>query len=457
MSASPHTFRVSELADELKHVLAEAFDALWVVGEVQRVHLSSRGHLYFELTEKGAGDRVIGKLDAVLWRSDHARAQRALGVSGPAVQIGQEVRCLGKLDFYPPNGRLQFVAREIDALYTLGALERRRRETLAALREADLLARNQEVRLPRLVLDIGLVTSFESAAYHDFLTTLAASGYPFRVRFVHASVQGAPAEDELVRALHRVAAEPVDAIVLTRGGGARSDLAAFDGRALAFAVAQCPKPVLAGLGHEIDQAVVDLIARLSLKTPTEAATFLVDRARQAELAVRDCEGELLHLAGRRLQAARADLTRLERLAPAARGRLRLAARSLEQHRDALARAGARRLRDVRRTLDMHRTQLTVSGPRRLAQRGAQLEPLVQRIADRARGRLRTVHTLIDGRARLCSELDPTRQLARGYSITRAADGAIVRRADAVAPGDPLITHTADGAIHSTVAASEEPA
>ena len=86
-------------------------------------------------------------------------------------------------------------------MFTLGLLERRRRETLAALAAAGLLERNRALPFPELPLTIALITSHGSAAYHDFLGTLGASGYGFRVRFVHATVQGREAERELVAAL----------------------------------------------------------------------------------------------------------------------------------------------------------------------------------------------------------------------------------------------------------------
>ena len=60
----------------------------------------------------------------------------------------------------------------------------------------------------------------------------------------------------------------LDAIVLIRGGGSRTDLAAFDSRAVAEAVARCPLPVLTGLGHEIDRSIADRVSHAAFKTPT---------------------------------------------------------------------------------------------------------------------------------------------------------------------------------------------
>src|SRR4029078_7543944 len=120
----------------------------------------------------------------------------------------------------------------------------------------------------------------DSAAYHDFLSCLRESGYGFRVIFFHAAVQGKEAEREVVSALRALAGLDVDCAVLIRGGGSRTDLAAFDSRAIAEAVARAPLPVLTGLGHEIDQSISDLVAHTALKTPTKVAELLVDAVRR---------------------------------------------------------------------------------------------------------------------------------------------------------------------------------
>src|SRR6185295_1485933 len=147
-----------------------------------------------------------------------------LAASGQELQDGLQIRVRGSLDFYAPGGRLQFCVREVDPAFGLGLLERRRRETLAALAAAGLLERNRGLPLPDLPLSIALITSHGSAAYEDFLSGLRESIYGFRVIFIHASVQGREAEREVVSALRALARLAVDCAVLIRGGGSRTDL-----------------------------------------------------------------------------------------------------------------------------------------------------------------------------------------------------------------------------------------
>src|SRR5690242_10448519 len=102
-----HTYTVAELGEEVRAFLGEAFAGVWVSGEVQRLRPSRNGHLYFELVEKGGGDQIVGKLDAVIWRTDLVRLRKELQTTGQELVEGMEVRCLAGVEFYPPGGRIQ--------------------------------------------------------------------------------------------------------------------------------------------------------------------------------------------------------------------------------------------------------------------------------------------------------------------------------------------------------------
>lgn len=405
--------------------------------------------------EKGAGDRIVGKLEAVLWRSTALRVRRRLAAGGQRLSEGQEIRCLGRLDFYGPAGRLQLIVSEIDPLYTLGLLEQRRRETLAALTAAGLLERNRGLELAAVPLKLGLVTSEGSAAYHDFLTGLAESGFGFRVAFVHAAVQGQDAEAEVSAALGTLSrfARRLDCLVLIRGGGSRTDLAAFDSRRIAEAIARCPLPVLTGLGHETDRSIADLVSHTALKTPTKVAELLVDRTARAEQHLGALQATLCLLAERKTRRAREQLRRFERLPQAAVLRLQAARMAVGDHARALDLLSRRRLPEARHSLASARRRLAEVGPRLLDRNRPVPEVLAERLAGVARGRLREAKAVLDGIERLCAELAPERLLHRGYSITRDAAGRIVRQPEEAPTGEMITTQLAGGVLRSRV---EEP-
>jgi exodeoxyribonuclease VII large subunit len=420
------TYTVSALGAEVRDFLGEAFRSVWVAGEIQRPVLRG-GHLYFDLVEKGPGDKIAGKLEAVLWRTDGERVRRVLAASGQQLQDGLAIRCRADLDFYPPQGRLRLQVREVDPVFTEGELARRRRETLLWLEAEGHLGRNRALALADLPLRLGLVTATGSAAAADFLATLRESGFGFKVVFVHAAVQGPAAEREIASALRALSGSAIDCALLVRGGGSRADLQAFDSRSIALAVAQAPFPVLTGLGHELDDSVADRAAHLAFKTPTKAAEFLVERVaagerRLAELRRALVRAARLPLAGRRetLAGMAARLRRASKLLQRLAQRVSAIARGLQS-------AATRRV-NVAATLPA----------------GAS-----RRLADLATAAVRLASARLEGQATRARLLDPLRTLERGYSITRC-EGRLLRAAAQARPGERLSTRLADGVISSIV-------
>ena len=423
---------------------------MWVAGEVERLRRSQRGHLYFELVEKGRGDRIVGKLDAVVWRTAYQRISRLLRSGGQELRDGLTIRCRARVDFYPEGGRLQLVVDEVDPLFTLGLLERRRRQTLATLEASGLLEKNRRLPLADVPLRLGLVTSAGSAAYHDFLTGLEESGYGFEVFFVHAAMQGAEAERQVAGALAALGRLELDAIVLVRGGGARSDLAVFDSRRIAEAVARARWPVLTGLGHEIDRAIADVVSHTAVKTPTKAAEFLVERVRAAAAALETCQEGLTQRIALRLQGATDSLQRYERLAQVADHRLRAANRLLEEKSRTLELLGRRRLHEAERRRAAAAERLGEATVRSLERRRSRPEELAERVAAAAGARLREERARLDGLSRLRQALAPERLLERGYSVTRDAEGAIVKDPRQLRIGDLVTSQLAGGSVKSRV-------
>lgn len=494
------TYTVSEFAWEMKGLLADAYPSVWVVGEVQRLNPHRNGHLYFEMIEKGRGDRIVGKLDCVLWADERAATEAALREAGVELEEGAVLRCAGRPDVWPNAGRLQFKVDEVDPLFSLGALERRRRETLRALEAEGLLERNKGLPLARVPLDVGLVTSEGSAAYHDFLDTLRSSGLGFRVNLAHARVQGAQAETEVARAFDLLGAlarggRRLDAIVLIRGGGSRSDLAAFDSRRVARSVARSGAPVITGIGHQIDRSIADVVAHTSCKTPTEAAEFLVGRVEDAAYRLEEAQDRLLGQSTMLLRAARTRLdAAVPRVAPPARALLRGSAsdcrvveRQLRQAVRQILGAAARTLTEAERTLGRRAVVPLVRASSRLDAAADRLPGPSRRLltaqahacssvatqASRAAERLlraakqqqavvraavlrdprrslRLAADRVAAHARLRDQLAPEGVLARGFSLTFTAEGGLVRGPGDVSEGAELRTRVRDGVIGSRV-------
>lgn len=452
MDGHEGTYSVSALCEEVREIVRRAPGEVWVAGEIQRLKEGRGGHLYFELVEKGETDEIVGRLDAVLWRTRHAMVRRLLARTSQRLVEGSQVRCRARFDLYPPSGRLRLTVQEVDPDFSLGRLEARRRETREALSRAGLLERNAALELSPVPLDLALVTSVESAAYHDFLAGLAESGWGFRVTVVDAAVQGPAAERSLASALAAAGRLAVDAVVLIRGGGSRSDLAAFDSRRVAEAVARCPRPVLTGLGHEIDRSIADETAHTAVKTPTKVAELLAERVAAADRRLVGASDELTRAARWRLERGRLGLARGHRALGGIRARLAAASARLGEVAARLVGSARRRPRRGAESLAALRGRLAAAAPRAARREAERPTRLAERLGASARSRLGRLSAVLEGWERLRVELGPARVLARGFSVTRGEDGRALRRASDARPGERLTTQLAEGNLSSRVEA-----
>src|SRR5690606_14092361 len=196
-------------------------------------------------------------LPVVLFDGARRRVTARLTAAAGRVRMtdGTEVRIRGRITFYERGGRLQLQMSDIDPDFTLGRLAADRERVLRQLAAEGLLDRQARLPRPLPPLRLGLVTSAGSAAEHAVLDELRASGIGFTVVRADVRVQGTRAPASVARGLRAVAARGVDLVLLVRGGGAATDLAAFDGEVIARAIAELEVPVLTGIGHDIDRSV----------------------------------------------------------------------------------------------------------------------------------------------------------------------------------------------------------
>ncbi len=458
--SEPMTFTVAELANRIKQVLSDAFgDELWVEGEIRNLSRARSGHMYFDLVEpdsdNGSGKQPEASISVALFRFNRERVEETLRrQGGMTMEDGMKVRIQGKLDFWPPGGRLQLYMAGIDPNFTLGELEADRLRLLEKLRDEGLLNKNQGVPFPVAPLRIGLVTSNGSAAHHDFCDELVASGLAWEVTMADTPVQGVDAPPLIAAAIRAVGRSGVDVIAVVRGGGARTDLVAFDSEVVARAVADAPVPVVTGVGHEIDRTIIDEVAHEAQKTPTACAVFIVTVARAHLEAAEQAWGSIADWAKRLLGDADQRLVNVSQTtARAADSHLLRAGSRLQRRAGRIRELAESRTRGETRTVDgcagamYHRVSTAiVNGRRTLDLIESRTTALALRIPKSASKELEN----LEGRVRL---LDPRAILARGWSITRHS-GKVVRDPVSLAVGDELVTTLAEGELHSTVSQSQ---
>ncbi|MBO7307203.1 MAG: exodeoxyribonuclease VII large subunit [Alistipes sp.] len=256
-------------------------DPVWISAEISEMKVNRSGHCYLNLVEKGSNEGAPrAEARGVIWRSAYTSiSQKFEEETGAQLAAGIGVLLRAIVTYHEVYGfSLQII--DIDASYTLGEVERRRRETIERLKSDGVWDMNRELELQRPTLRIAIVSSDTAAGYQDFMNELRRSPYRFRTKLFRSLMQGDMAETSIIEALMLIAQyeEEFDAVVIIRGGGSVSDLALFDSYRIASHVAQFPLPIIAGIGHDKDVSVVDLVAHTTCKTPTAVATLLVEMA-----------------------------------------------------------------------------------------------------------------------------------------------------------------------------------
>jgi exodeoxyribonuclease VII large subunit len=451
--ADEPTLRVGELAARLTRAVAAAFPGeVWVRGEVDGFKRPNQnGHVYFNLCERNSRRGPTSTVSVALFRTDRLRVERELRAY-PSFRMddGLEVRVRGRVQY--GYGRIQLVVTAIDPVHTLGQLAADRERVLRALAGEGLLEANRRLRLGPVPLHVALVTRAGSAACEDVLSELRGSGLGFRVSLVDAQVQGTAAVPSMLRALAVAGRFGPDAVLLVRGGGARTDLAPFDDERLARAVARSPVPVVTGVGHEIDSTVADEVAHTSAKTPTAAAGVVValvaralERAEAAWAGVARRSTLVAAGAGEGLDERAARLiARTERALAAATLRLDRRAGAVERTAGVRLGTEAARLEGLGRRVDGRRLVARLD---RLEGDLVAASGTLGRVVGR---RLERAERDLAGWGALAAAADPARALARGFSVTRTDDGRLLRDPDEVSTGTDLVTTLAGGSVRSTV-------
>jgi exodeoxyribonuclease VII large subunit len=423
---------VTELNRQVRVLLENRFETLWVAGELSGVKKAASGHWYFCLKDPGA------QVECAMFR---ARAQ----FLDFRPEDGLRVEVRARVTLYEARGNFQLVVEELRKAGR-GALFEAFERLKARLAAEGLFEAARKRALPAFPRAIGVVTSPQAAALRDVLTTLRRRAPMIPVILYPAQVQGDGAAATVARAIATAnARSECDVLIVCRGGGSLEDLWAFNEEVVARAIVASRLPVVSGVGHETDFSIADFVADLRAPTPTAAAVAASpDRAALADALqalarriARDwrriAEGhaqKLDHLA-RRL------LTPAERLA---REGGRVAELERRMQAALVATVRDRRTRIAHLALRRARAAPAIALQRREVQRSG--DRLAQALRQELRAHARHVAALSSS----LGHLDPTRVLARGYSIVRDAGGSIRRTSAGLAAGHTLdVTFSHGGA------------
>jgi len=404
------TYALHEVNEYIRRTLALNLpEALWVRCEIAQVN-EARGHYFLELVQKAEdSDEIIAQASAVIWQRSFRQLRSKLGLLiHDLLQDGMEIQLKARIEFNERYG-LKFIVEDIDPAYTLGKIEMRRRETIEALRQANLIEQNAQLPLPMVLQRIAIISSERAAGYRDFVEHLQENpyDYQFQSQLFTSAMQGEQVERDMLKRFREIERrqEQFDCVVIIRGGGARLDLAVFDSLPICEAIARFNLPVLTGIGHDVDETVLDMVAHRSLKTPTAVADFIINRNLLFENAIANYS--------RSIQAYSQQITQQQRIA----------LQNLQQ-------------------------KLTSSVRRQVQSESRMLDFIQQEIPKLAHYQLKAARQTLQQLEKMTTLLSLETTLKRGFTLT-LQDGKLLKSSEDVQPGT-ITTRFADGETESKV-------
>ncbi|MBQ0073274.1 MAG: exodeoxyribonuclease VII large subunit [Prevotella sp.] len=423
---------LSELNGLVKEVITLSLDGdFWVEAELASVH-ESRGHCYMELVEKQERNNTpVAQARACCWCNTWMRLEpKFIRTTGETLHAGMKVLLRVKANFHEAYG-FSWIVNDIDPTYTLGDMARRRQEILQILKDEGVIDLNKSLSIPMFAKRIAVISSATAAGYGDFCNQLVDNdyGFAFTTRLFPAVMQGEGVEQSVINALDNINEEidNFDVVVIIRGGGSTADLSGFDTLALAENVANFPLPIITGIGHDRDQSVLDVIACVSMKTPTAVAAFLIDNLANTLDTINDITQRISTAVRNKMERENMRIQRIEQYISTAFSIKKIKAESmLNDYASRIRNAISQRLliEQNRITTIQQRLPLTLKG--RIERENMRLQLLEQRTR----------------------AVDPINILRRGYSIT-LHNGISVKDPATLKQGDEITILVENGVINAT--------
>ena len=257
-----NTVTVSQLNLYIKtrFEMDENLSKIFVVGEVSnfKKHYPS-GHVYFSLKDERSVVR------AVMFSQYAARVPFN-------VCDGMKVVVCGRVSCYEVSGQYQIYVESIQP-DGIGSVYMAFEQLKVKLQAEGLFDDSLKKPLPQYPKKIGVVTSETGAVIHD-IKTVAKRRYPVcEIVLYPVEVQGEKAGLKIAEGINyfNKQKDPVDVLIVGRGGGSAEDLWPFNSEEVARAIFSSKIPVISAVGHETDFTICDFVADKRAATPTAAA------------------------------------------------------------------------------------------------------------------------------------------------------------------------------------------
>ncbi|CEJ66936.1 MULTISPECIES: exodeoxyribonuclease VII large subunit [Citrobacter] len=439
-SQTTSIFTVSRLNQTVRLLLEQEMGHVWISGEISNFTQPSSGHWYFTLKDDTAQVRCA------MFRNSNRRVTFR-------PQHGQQVLVRANITLYEPRGDYQIIVESMQPAGE-GLLQQKYEQLKAKLQAEGLFDQQYKQPLPSPAHCVGVITSKTGAALHDILHVLKRRDPSLPVIIYPTAVQGDDAPGQIVHAIELAnARQECDVLIVGRGGGSLEDLWSFNDERVARAIFNSAIPVVSAVGHETDVTIADFVGDLRAPTPSAAAEIVSRNQQELLRQIQSVQQRLgmamdYYIANRNRRFTQM-FHRLQQQHP----QLRLARQQtvLERLRQRMNFALENKIKQANQRQQRVSQRLNQQNPQSHIYRAqTRIQQLEYRLAENIRARLSEQRERFGNVVTHLEAVSPLSTLARGYSVTTATDGKVLKQTKQVKAGDVLTTRLSDGWVESEV-------
>ena len=435
---------VGELNRSAKMILESNFSSVSVLGEISNLAQPSSGHIYFTLKD------AEGSIRCAMFKNQKMRMNFT-------PKDGDQCVLKGQVSLYAARGDYQLIVRQMQPA-GVGNLMQQFEELKQKLDKEGLFDPLKKKDIPSPPKHIGVITSASTAALQDVITTIKRRAPSSQVTLSPAMVQGDTAPQEIIKALdlillfNETSANPIDIVLMTRGGGSIEDLWAFNNEDLAREIYDFPIPVISGVGHEIDFTIADFVADMRAPTPTAAAELVTEFQFQLSDRLQEIQLGLINGLKNILQINKQKLDLLESNLKSPQVILNEQKQKLDNIELRLKQAVEKKFLFSQQSLALLKQSIAEKNPYKI------IKELLKDIDLLSKDMIKSFTYLVENKSNSLEKINsnlhafsPLAVLDRGYAIVQNASGQAIKNSQEVQEAELVTTRLSSGSFKSKIA------
>ena len=434
---------VGELNRSAKAILESNFSSVSVLGEISNLAQPSSGHIYFTLKDEE------GSIRCAMFKNQKMRMN-----FNP--KDGDQCVLKGQVSLYTARGDYQLIVRHMQPA-GIGNLMQKFEELKQKLDKEGLFDPLKKQKIPFPPKHIGVITSASTAALQDVITTIKRRAPASKVSLSPAIVQGDAAPKSIIKALDLIllfndtATEPIDTVVLTRGGGSIEDLWAFNNEDLAREIYDFPIPLISGVGHEIDFTIADFVSDMRAPTPTAAAELVTEFQFQFEDRLKEIKLGLLNGFENLLQNKKQKLDLIESNLKTPQVTLNEQKQAIRNIELRLSQSLEKSFLKSKQNLELLDQLLTEKNPFK------SIRDLFEKISFISKDMIKNITYIFEKKSKNIENINsnlnafsPLAVLDRGYAIVQNVEGKAITNSKELQDGELVKTRLSSGSFESEI-------